>query len=151
MPAYDVTVSTTAPPDVVWKLLLDAGTWPTWSPVDALVRERSLGLSSDGRDGVGTVRAYRTGRTVTTERLTELREERLFAYEGVHAAALRNYRARIELHREPDGGTRIRWHGEYEASWPASWFLPRYMRKFMARMAQGLASHAAALHDRTVN
>lgn len=147
MPEYDVTVSTTAPPAVVWKLLLDAESWPTWSAVDALDRERSVDLDPGGRDGVGAVRAFRTGRTVTGERLTELREERLFAYEDAFNPVLRDYRARIELDADPAGGTRIRWRGEYATSWPASWYLPRYLRRFMLKMARGLAAHAAAVHD----
>jgi uncharacterized protein YndB with AHSA1/START domain len=147
LPAYDVTVSTTAPPAVVWRLLLDAETWPAWSPVDGLDRERSVGLDPDGRDEVGTVRAFRTGRTVSGERLTEVREERLLAYEGAFNPVMRHYRARIELAAEPGGGTRIRWRGEYAASWPASWYLPRYLNRFMARMARGLAEHAAAIHE----
>jgi hypothetical protein len=70
-------------------------------------------------------------------------EERLLAYEDAFNPALHNYRARIELTEEPTGGTRIHWHGEYETSWPASWYLPRYLRKFMTK---GLGTHAAALH-----
>ncbi|MEV0202636.1 hypothetical protein [Nonomuraea sp. NPDC050691] len=52
-----------------------------------------------GDDGVGAVRAFRTGRSVTGERLTEKVERRLLAYEDAFNASMRNYRARIELHQ----------------------------------------------------
>ena len=62
---YDATATTTAPPAVVWRLLVDARTWPTWATVDSLVTERSSDLDPNGRDPVGAVRAFRTGRIVT--------------------------------------------------------------------------------------
>lgn len=34
MHKYDVTVTTSASPDIVWKLLVDAASWPLWSKVD---------------------------------------------------------------------------------------------------------------------
>lgn len=70
-----MTAISTAPPAVVWSLLVDARTRPVWSAVDSLVVERSSGLT------VGTVRAFRTGRTVAGERLTGLVEEEQLTYE----------------------------------------------------------------------
>ncbi|SFW85167.1 SRPBCC family protein [Amycolatopsis australiensis] len=143
MQSYDVTAETTAAPSTVWALLLDARTWPAWSPVDALEAGQSAGLSPDGRDGVGAVRAFRTGKVVTKERITALEPERRFAYEGAENPQLTDYRAAVELHALPGGGTRIRWHGTFSARWGMRWFLQRYLRRFMQGMATGLAEYAA--------
>ncbi|MER7504268.1 SRPBCC family protein [Nonomuraea pusilla] len=93
MHRYDVTVTTGASPDIVWKLLVDAASWPLWSNVDSLDTTRSVGLDPGGDDGVGAVRAFRTGRRVTGERLTEKDERRLLAYEDAFNPSMRNYRA----------------------------------------------------------
>ncbi|SFJ43399.1 Polyketide cyclase / dehydrase and lipid transport [Amycolatopsis sacchari] len=143
MQSYDVTVETSAPPSAVWSLLLDARSWPTWSAVDALETGQSQGLSADGHDEVGAVRAFRTGKVVTKERITALEPGRRFAYEGVENPQLSDYRAAIDLLELPSGGTRIRWHGTYSARWGMRWFMRRYLRQFMGRMAAGLAEHAA--------
>ncbi|GIG67119.1 SRPBCC family protein [Phytomonospora endophytica] len=142
MHEYDVTATTSAPPEVVWKLLADATTWPGWSSVDALDADRSVGLDPGGDDPVGSVRAFRTGRTVTGERLTEKVENRLLAYEDAFNPTMRDYRARVELTPTTDGGTVIRWRGEYATSWWLAWFMPGYLRKFMRGMAEGLARYA---------
>ncbi|MBE1493585.1 carbon monoxide dehydrogenase subunit G [Amycolatopsis lexingtonensis] len=135
MTSYDVTAESPAPPSAVWALLLDARTWPAWSRIDALESEQS--------EGVGAVRAFRTGKVVTKERITALEPERRFAYEGAENPQLTDYRAAVELHELSGGGTRIRWHGTYSARWGMRWFLRRYLRRFMQDMATGLAEHAA--------
>ncbi|MEV2253863.1 SRPBCC family protein [Streptomyces sp. NPDC050147] len=142
MPKYDVTVTTGAPLEAVWKLLVDASSWPLWSKVDSLDTARSVGLDPGGDDGVGAVRAFRTGRTVTGERLTEKAEPRLLAYEGAFNPSMRNYRARIELRPTTNSGTVIHWHGEYETSVLLRWVMPRYLQNFMQGMAEGLARYA---------
>jgi uncharacterized protein YndB with AHSA1/START domain len=143
MHEYDVTVTTAAPPETVWKLLVDASSWPRWSKVDSLDTARSVGLDPDGDDAVGAVRAFRTGRTVTGERLTEKVEGRLLAYEDAFNASLRDYHARIELGPAAgDSGTVIHWYGEYRTSRLLGWFMPRYLQRFMQGMAEGLARYA---------
>ncbi|CAM4476200.1 SRPBCC family protein [Nocardia ninae] len=144
MQSYDATATSAASPAIVWRLLLDARTWPVWSTVDALVPERSSGLDPNGRDGVGAVRAFRTGRTVTGERLTGLVEEKQLTYEDAFNWSLRNYQAVIDLVPAADGGTIIHWYGTYSARWGTGWLLQRVMRRVMQQMADGLAAHAAA-------
>ncbi|MEV6602405.1 SRPBCC family protein [Actinoplanes sp. NPDC051346] len=107
MLTYDATATSTAPPAVVWRLLADARTWPTWSAVDSLVTDRSSGLGPDGQDLVGAVRAFRTGRTVTGERLTGLIEQKQLTYEDAFNPTIRDYRAVVDLLPTPDGGTTI--------------------------------------------
>jgi uncharacterized protein YndB with AHSA1/START domain len=142
--SYDVTAESAAPPAAVWALLLDPRSWPSWSPIDALETARSAGLSPDGRDGVGAVRAFRTGKVVTRERITALEPDRRFAYEGVENPQMTGYRAAVELTARPGGGTRIRWHGTYSARRGMRRLFQWYLRRFMRTMAAGLAAHAAA-------
>ncbi|MEV7000910.1 SRPBCC family protein [Streptomyces sp. NPDC093982] len=142
MHKYDVTVTTSASPEIVWKLLVDAASWPLWSKVDSLDTTRSVGLDPGGDDGVGAVRAFRTGRTVTGERLTEKVEQRLLAYEDAFNSSMRNYHARIELIPTATSGTVIHWYGTYETSRLWALVMPRYLQKFMQGMAEGLARYA---------
>ncbi|MFF6982039.1 SRPBCC family protein [Streptomyces sp. NPDC008343] len=142
MPTYDVTVTTSASPEIVWKLLVDAASWPLWSKVDSLDTTRSVGLDPGGDDGVGAVRAFRTGRAVTGERLTEKVEQRLLAYEDAFNSSMRNYHAHIELTPTATAGTVIHWYGTYETSRLLGWVMPRYLQNFMQGMAEGLARYA---------
>ncbi|WP_328610756.1 SRPBCC family protein [Amycolatopsis sp. NBC_00345] len=141
MLSYSVNATTAAPPAAVWRLLLDARTWPVWSAVDSLDAERSSGLDPDGRDQVGAVRAFRTGKTVTGERLTGLVEEKQLTYEDAFNKALHDYRAVIDL-TPAGGGTAIHWHGTYAAGWATGLLLRRVMPRIMQQMANGLAAHA---------
>lgn len=139
---YDVAASSKAPPGVIWGLLLDAASWPVWSPVDSLERERSIGLDPDGRDTVGTVRAFRTGRMVTGERLTVLEDEKRFCYEDAFNPMMHDYQVQIEIEPTSDGGTSIHWHGGYSTRWGMGWLMRPYLQRFMQKMADGLASYA---------
>jgi len=69
-----------------------------------LVAERSSDLDPDGRNPVGAVRAFRTGRTVTGERLTGLDEEKQLTYEDAFNWANNDYQAVVDLTPAPAGG-----------------------------------------------
>lgn len=143
MQSYEVIAHTEAPPTTVWALLLDPHSWPEWSPIDTLESALSQGLSPDGRDDVGAIRAFRSGKVVTKERITALDPERQFSYEGVENPQMTDYQAAIELQEIPGGGTRIRWHGTYQARRGMRWFFQWYLRRFMRSMANGLAEFAS--------
>lgn len=145
--SYDVTVRSKAPASVIWALLLDAASWPVWSLVDSLERGRSVGLDPGGHDGVGTVRAFRTGRMVTGERLTMVDPEKLLAYEDAFNPVMRDYQAAIELEPASDGGTSIHWHGVYSTRWGLGWYMQPYLQRYMQKMADGLATHAEMIAE----
>jgi aspartate-semialdehyde dehydrogenase len=107
------------------------------------VQERSSGLDPHGRDGVGAVRAFRTGRVVTGERLTELMENRRLAYEDAFNVALKDYRAVVELEPTPAGGTVISWRGTWRMKPGVGWIMPVVLPRVMQRMADDLAAYAA--------
>ncbi|MFB9659976.1 SRPBCC family protein [Glycomyces mayteni] len=146
MPRYHVSATTSAPVSAVWALLVDGRAWPRWSTgLDELVEERSSGLAADGRDGVGAVRAFRTGRAVTGERLTELVPEERMSYEDAFNLAMKDYRAAVELATTPEGGARIEWHGTWRPRPGIGWLTPLFLPKIMQRMADDLASYAQRL------
>lgn len=137
--SYDVTAESSGAPSRLWSLLIDARSWPRWGTVDSLVLERSEGISPDGRDEVGAVRAFRTGRIVTSERITALDPDRRLAYQDAQNPFMKNYRAEILLSEKPAGGSVIRWRGTYEVPFGPHLIMRRTMDHTMRRMAEGLA------------
>jgi hypothetical protein len=132
-----------APPAVVYALLRDGATWPTWSPIG------SFELRQEGRDGgesLDAIRVFRTGRTTSVERIAELVPDRRFAYELLSGLPIRGYRADVDLTPAPDGGTDVHWHSSFTAKVPGTgWLIRRSLGVFIRRCVEGLASHAAAM------
>ncbi|MEV6301242.1 MMPL family transporter [Actinoplanes sp. NPDC051861] len=146
--SYQVAAETSAPPEQVWSLLVNAHTWPVWGTVDALVLEQSEQISPDGRDGVGAVRAFRTGSVVTREQIVEVHPNRRLVYAGVGNQFMDNYRAEVRLDELPGGGTTIAWSGSYEAAFGPHLALRPVLTQTMVRMVQGLARAAAQVTER---
>ncbi|EME61663.1 SRPBCC family protein [Amycolatopsis decaplanina] len=143
MRSYDVLAESAAPPAVVWALLLDPKMWPAWSHAGELDVSSSSGLSPDGRDGVGAIRAFRSGKAVIRERITGLTLGRRFAYEGLESPHMADHQATIDLHEIPGGGTRIRWQGTYSARGMGRWSSERQVQRTMSKIAIGLAEYAS--------
>ncbi|MFK0244115.1 SRPBCC family protein [Amycolatopsis azurea] len=141
--SYDVLAESTAPPAVVWALLLDPRTWPAWSGNGELDASRSARLSPHGRDEVGATRAFKAGRSVIRERITGLTPERRFAYETVESSQLADHQATVDLHEIPGGGTRIRWQGTYSVRGMGLRSSERQVQRAMTKTATGLAEYAA--------
>ena len=143
--SYDVSATTSASPDVVYDLLVRPPTWPTWSPLDELVVAETSPPGPDGREQVGSVRAWRVGKTFVSDRITELVPDRRVAYVDEVNTSLFDYAARVDLDRSPGGGTVIRWWGDYSVPLGRGLLMREYLRRFMGRMADGLATHATSL------
>ena len=146
MSSYHVSSTTSAPPDTVWRLLIDGRSWPRWSSgIDELVESRSSGVDPHGRDDVGTVRVFRSGRNVAGERLIEVVENRRMAYEDTFNPVLRDYHAVIELEPTTAGGTTITWRGTWRARPGIGWLMPFLLPRVIQRGADDLATYAADL------
>ncbi|GAB2467094.1 SRPBCC family protein [Streptomyces incanus] len=138
-----LAADTTAEPSVVYALLRDGTSWPTFSPLGSFELAEA---GVDGAEGLGAVRIFRTrigGRTYTSrEKIVELVEDRRFSYVLLTGLAVRGYRADISL--EPTGaGTHIRWHSTFDAKIPGTgWLYRRMITKTIAGIVTGLASAA---------
>ncbi|MER6144607.1 SRPBCC family protein [Streptomyces sparsogenes] len=136
---YSVTAHSRANPEVVYSALVRAGTWPSWSPIDAA--EVEVGDPGDPQQA-GDTRIFRTGRAVSHERIVELVTDRRFVYENVNGP-FRFYRGSVELAQPREGGTDIVWSARFAPKLPLSGPLWRwYLTRFMRRMVEGLARYA---------
>jgi hypothetical protein len=135
--------------DVVWRLVSDATTYPSWGPWEAAGYE-SPGDTSP--HGVGAVQWLRSAerkylrRATSVERILELEEGRRLVYAVVRGIPVRNYRAEVTLTPTADG-TRIRWAATWDSTW-AGRVVQRTLRSLYPEIVAGLAT-AAELQERS--
>jgi uncharacterized protein YndB with AHSA1/START domain len=130
--AVDIRRTAAAEPAAVWRLLGDSSTWPSWTPIESCDIERP-----GSADGLGEVRAFKTGRVRVREEIVECRPGHRLSYTLLSGLPIRDYRADIDLTPRP-GGTEIRWHTTFTAKVPGSGRLYRW----------GLAEGDAAVRRR---
>jgi uncharacterized protein YndB with AHSA1/START domain len=137
----DVTARSSASPEEVFAVLLDAERWPEWSPVGkAELREEG----APDRNGVGALRVFTTGRVSSFERVVEADRPRRFSYVLEQGLPLTGYRADVDL-TPTDGGTAIRWHSTFRAKVPGTgWFYRLVLTRFIRTTATRLAEAANA-------
>jgi len=139
----DVTARSAADAQTIYRLLADGRTWPTWSPIGSF----TPGDPAEVPEKVGDIRLFRTGRTLSRERIVELVPGRRVSYELLAGLPLRGYRADVDLTPEA-GGTVIHWRSRFTAKVPGTGWLYRWaLGRFIQRCADGLARHAAALEN----
>ena len=135
----DVTARSAADAQTIYRLLADGHTWPAWSPIDSF----TPGPDGHTPEAVGDIRLFRTGRTLSRERIVELVPGRRLSYELLAGLPLRGYRADVDL-TPTDGGTVIHWQSRFTAKVPGTGPLYRWaLGRFIQRCADGLATHAA--------
>jgi uncharacterized protein YndB with AHSA1/START domain len=140
----DVDATSSAPPEVVFHLLTDGTTWPTWSSIDSFELERG---GDPPPEGVGAIRVFRRGRTTGRDEIREVAPHRRFVYASLSGVPVRDYVGEIDLDAR-DGGTHIHWHASYRPKLPGTgWMLDRALRQFLQDCADGLAAYAASSHD----
>ena len=138
---FQVFARSTAPPDVVWALLVDATAWSKWSRILKAERERE---GTPAPDGIGSIRRLGTGPAISREEVVAFEPPKHFAYVLLSGLPVERYRADVELAPDRDG-TLITWNARFVPRWrtaggPLEWFLRRTLTSF----ARGLARHAAA-------
>jgi uncharacterized protein YndB with AHSA1/START domain len=137
----DIRVQTAASPEIVFDLLADGSTWPSWSPIESVELERP---GSPTREGVGAIRRNRRGRVTGRDELIEVVPPRRFAYRSLSGVPVRDYVGEVDV--EPTAtGASIRWRASFFPKVPGmGGLLERGIGGFLAECAQGLADYAAA-------
>lgn len=134
------TAVTAADPATVHALLRDGASWPDWAPVESVTLERP---GAGEPEGVGAVRVLRSGRVTGRDEIVELVPDRRLSYAHTSSLPVRNYRGDVDLEPVADG-TRIRWAVAFDPRYPGTGpLVRRALDGFVAKLANGLASHAA--------
>lgn len=135
----EVFARSSAAPDAVWRLLVDATAWSDWTRIPHAVRERE---GTPAPDGVGSIRRLGLGRMGSREEVVAFEPPRHFAYILLTGMPVRNYRADVEL--TPDGaGTLIAWRARFWPQLPGTGLpLELFFRGTLTTFARGLARHA---------
>jgi hypothetical protein len=136
----DVTTHSRAEPDVVFDLLADGSSWPSWSPIESFELEQP---GEPPPEGVGAIRVFRRGRTTGRDQIVDVVPGRRLGYVSLSGLPIRDYRASVDLEPTPDG-TAIRWRSSFLPKVPGTgWLMRRGIGRFIERCARGLADYAA--------
>lgn len=128
-----------AAPSVVYRLLRDGSTWPSWSSIDSFELERQ----GEGEpEGVGAVRVFTNGRVRGRDEVAGFLPDQQFRYRHLNGLPVRGYEATIDL-AAVDSGTQITWRVTFDPKYPGTgWLVRRALDKFIRDMVGGLAKHA---------
>ena len=138
---YSVSAHSTASPTAIYRQLLVAATWPSWMPIDSIEVEGKP--TTTELDDVGAIRIVRTGKHRNREQITHLEPDRRFQYHLLDGFLL-DYHGDVALNPTSDGGTDIHWSATFRMALPgAGWFMQLYLKHFMQRAVDGLATFAA--------
>jgi polyketide cyclase/dehydrase/lipid transport protein len=130
-----------ATPAVIYALLRDGSTWPTWSPIDKFVLEQA---GSPEPESVGAIRNFHSGKYTMRERVAELVPDKRFSYELLGGLPLTGYRADVDL-TPVGGGTDIHWHTTFKAKVPGmGWIYRRALQKITANFVTQLVAYTAS-------
>lgn len=133
------TAHSSADAHVLYELLRDRPSWPSWS---------SLGRYEyvSGTEGeLDAVCVFVTNRIRSVERIVELVPDRRLSYALLSGLPMRDYRGNVDL--TPTGsGTDVRWQSSFEPKIPGTgWFFEAMMGALLPRMATALAHRADEL------
>ncbi|MBJ8339134.1 SRPBCC family protein [Antrihabitans sp. YC3-6] len=131
--------------DEVFARLRDATRWSTWAgaPI-AVSRWREPGPTSGAESVVGHVRLvgspqYQTAEEVTIDEYGTT--EHVHGYRLLSQWPVRDYTSRVEVGRTDDGGTRVRWSGEFTERVPGTGLLwRRFVVNLLGRAADRLVT-----------
>lgn len=134
------TCRSAAPPPVVFALLADSSTYPTWSQVDRYRMERP-GFSAP--HGVGEIRVLSSSWGIDVrEEVVELVENRSMAYILLSGLPMHNYRGETVLKPLADGGTEICWTSTFATRPGLGWVMQRFMKWVLKTLSTALARAA---------
>jgi uncharacterized protein YndB with AHSA1/START domain len=142
--SYEVTATSTAPPERVFDVLADGAGWSRWAGA-MVVRSWWEREGEPAPGGVGAIRALGLPKLGSREEIVAYERPSHLAYIVLSGLPAKNYRA--DVHLTPDGeGTRITWGGSFVPKVPGTGAL---IRGFLIRTVGAFARRLAAEAERT--
>ncbi|WP_037783807.1 SRPBCC family protein [Streptomyces sp. HGB0020] len=129
---------------LVYAVLLDAESWPSWTSYYDVEWELPAGVERPARvDDRRTIRSH-SGRVCRRERVVEMVPDQRFSYEQA-AGLLTSHRGSVDLAQAPHGGTDITWSATYRRTLP---LLDTLRRRRLQVLVHELASYANSIVSR---
>lgn len=141
--SFDVYRHARAPREVVWSLLSDHARYSTWAglPVSEIEAE-----GSPEPDGIGAIRRFGAGPVVAREQVVAFDPPQAMSYVILSGVPVEGYRGDVELQSTADGGTDIRWRGQFRAARRGTRRLLRaFLRRSVVQLADRLVRRSEAL------
>ena len=124
--------------ELLFACLLDAPNWPKWSGHDS----GAVDLRGNLATGVGEVRRFVKGKSISVERIIGADAPTTFSYELISGLPVKNYRAVVTLIPRAEGGCMVNWHSTFQGKLPLMGGLMRLaLGKFIGAAAKGLAGY----------
>lgn len=142
MQTFSSSTPISAPPEIVWEVMTDHQLYSRWSPSSRVDLEVE---GSPHRNGVGAVRAFRTGPVSTREEVTAFDPPHRMAYRALGMPLpVRNYRSEMVLVGSEDGAScDLHWDSWFEVVIPLTGgILRQFMASAVAKFAAGIAEEA---------
>ena len=141
--SFATEATSSASPDVVFRILADATGWTAWAgPFIREARWDREGQPPPG--GVGAIRRLGSKPFYGREEIVRYEPPRRLSYTILSGQPVRNYQADVEL-TPVDGGTHISWGGRFE---PKVAGTGAFMRFFLGRLVAGFARRLAAYAEK---
>lgn len=142
MQTFSSSTPISAPAGIVWEVMTDHQLYSRWSPSSRVDLEVE---GSPDRNGVGAVRAFRTGPVSTREEVTAFDPPHRMAYRALGMPLpVRNYRSEMVLVGSEDGTScDLHWDSWFEIVIPLTGgILRQLMASAVAKFAAGIAEEA---------
>jgi hypothetical protein len=131
-----------APANRVWAILDDVSTWASWGPFD------ESRIESPGRshvNSVGSIRAFRVGRTRSREQVVAYEPGRSFSYILLSGLPLKDYRADVTVTDLGAGSTRLEWRSRFRGPIPGTgWIYAKMLQVFLGKIVRAADAAVAA-------
>jgi uncharacterized protein YndB with AHSA1/START domain len=133
---------TGADPEVVWSLVADANSYPSWGPWN----DGGYQPPSEGPSRKGSVQWFRYGRrTTSVEEIVEADESRRLVYTVARGIPVRNYRAEVTLTPVAPRGTSVRWTATWDRTF-MGWVVHRRLQQIYRQVMTALIAAADHRH-----
>jgi hypothetical protein len=114
--SYEINRTSTASPEVLFRLETDAPRWAEWGrPLQA-----GWDREADEPGGIGAIRKVGAGPVRMFEETVVYERNRRHVYKFARRAIMRDYRAEVTFTPNASGGTDLCWRGSFTESLPGT-------------------------------
>jgi polyketide cyclase/dehydrase/lipid transport protein len=116
--SFEINRTSTAAPEVLFRLETDARHWPEWGT--PLILQAGWDRWASPPGAVGAIRRVGTWPVLMFEETLEYEENRRHVYTFARRAPVNGYRGEVLFEPNPSGGTDLCWRGSFTERLPGS-------------------------------